>query len=194
MRDKEKELQAIELGKEWMRRSANIVHDYRHAENVQKHALRVFESLEKEGLLTEEDRNVVLLAVWWHDSYKAQFKRESLLYGLFFEGVESVKIFKREVGHLLSEDVFKKAESMIRYHNMYAPFFYLFRSKYTPLFRTLYEADNMEGYNSKRIEESRQLHGFSLEVLSRVYFRVYPFFLSFLPQSKYFKNFLKERK
>jgi hypothetical protein len=194
MRDIKKELEAIEKGKEWMRRSVNMVHDYRHAENVSKHSQEVFNEFRKKGLVVEEDRNITLLAVWWHDSYKAQFERENLLYGLIFEGAESAKIFKREVGHLLSEDVLKKASDIIKYHNFQTPLFLLWRSKYTPLFRTLYESDYMEGYNSTRIKESRQVYGFFFELLSKVYFKVYPLFMNLLPQSEYLKDYLSKNK
>jgi hypothetical protein len=99
MRDRNKELQAIELGKEWMRNSVNIAHDYEHAENVAKHSQGVFDFFKEKGLLTEDDRNITLLAVWWHDSYKAQYAKDRLFYGILFEGIESAKIFRREVGH-----------------------------------------------------------------------------------------------
>jgi hypothetical protein len=194
MRDAKKELQAIELGKEWMRRSVNLAHDYEHAENVAKHSHEIFESFKREGLLTEDDRNITLLAVWWHDSYKAQQAKERLFYGIFFEGIESAKIFRREVGHLLSKEVLRKAEAMIKIHNMQGPVFLVFWWLYTPLFRTLHEADYIEVYREKRIVDSIKVHGFPMKILSTVYYGVMPFFMNLLPQSDYLKNFLRTRK
>jgi hypothetical protein len=190
MRDRNKELQAIELGKEWMRNSKNTLHDYTHAQNVAEHSLKVLESLRGDVTI---DENIALLAAWWHDCYKATMKMDSL-YSVFFEGKESEKIMRREVAGLVSEEVLDKVGEMIRNHNIPAPFFVLFRRNYTLNFRVLYEADYIEGFNPDRMALAFSIYNFFLKIFFKVYYVVYPFFMNLLPQSEYLKNYLRTRK
>lgn len=187
MRDREKELQAIERGKEWMKGSVNILHDYTHARNVANHSLKILKSFQKEGELTNLDKKIPLIAAWWHDCYKAQFADEGIK-ALLLEGIEAEKIMRRELNNLLSPDVLDTVGKMIRYHNLPAPIHFFYRKLYTPTFRLLYESDYIEGFNPERRKKSLKVFGFFARAFFKVYYVVYPLFMDLLPQTKYLKS------
>ncbi len=144
------EQKAINTGKEWMRKSKDPIHGYEHAENVERHALGIFQSLKEGGWEIDEeiDENLILLCVWWHDCYKALLEKKFFLNELL-EGIKSAKIAEKELKDLVLEDRLKMILDAIRVHNNFL--FLLFKGKKLPLLtRILIEADAIDAANLER--------------------------------------------
>ncbi len=144
------ENKAIEKGKEWMKNSKDPIHDYEHAENVEKHSLRVFESLKENGweIDGEIDENLISLCAWWHDCYKALFEKKTCSNELM-EGVGSAKIVERELKGLVEEKRLKLVVSAVKNHNNIFAFL-LLGKKLPILTRILIEADTIDARNMER--------------------------------------------
>lgn len=136
------EEKAIELGKIWMKNSVNLDHNFEHALNTEKHALKIFPHFK------DLDENLVKITAWWHDAYKARQKKDTLI-SLIIEGIKSVEIFEREVGKYISPKRKKQISKAIKIHNLF-PLFMLCKKYLLPLSQVLYEADQLEGYNTRR--------------------------------------------
>ena len=148
------ELKAIQLGKEWMEQSFDPTHDVIHAKHVADNALRIYPEFKN------VDENLVNLASWWHDSYKATQKGDTL-FSLFFEGAMAAKIFEKEVGDLIEPQRRKRVYKAILYHNN--PLVFLFFRKFVdPLALILYESDGLEMYNEQRKEIGKKKNRGSL--------------------------------
>lgn len=145
-----KEEELIAKGKEWMSKSVNATHDYEHAESVAKHGLRVFKSLQKEDWFNDQevDENLVLIAAWWHDSYKALYSKKTVI-GEFREGFGSAKIFKNYAKDFLPERRLSMVVSAIKHHNNFL-YFFLKGKKLPILTRALIEADAISAQDSLR--------------------------------------------
>jgi len=143
---------AIELGRIWMKKSVNIGHDYIHAGNVEKRALQIFQKLNNKSKLNNTfDEDSVILVSWWHDAYKSRKVRPSI-WGVIFEGNESAKITRNEIGEYIEEGQLDKILSAIRWHNH--PFlFFLFQKKRNLLGRILIEADGEEALRDERLQK-----------------------------------------
>lgn len=140
--------QIIELGKIWMRNSINPNHNYVHASEVQKHALEVHKEI---GECI--DINLVLMAVWWHDSYKSRQKTNTL-YAAIFEGKEASKIFREQFEGKLEKKELELVCDAIFNHNS-PPIIISLRGQYNVLNQILIEADNID---SLSLERYRQVH------------------------------------
>lgn len=134
----------IRLGKEIMKGSIDPVHGYSHAESVEQNALAVFhELLEKSpAQVAGIDEDLVKIAAWWHDCYKAQFN-DSFLYSTFNEGKRSAEIFRQMFSDKMAMDRLEKVANAIRYHNEVWKFNFRVK-KINPLLRIILEADGVE--------------------------------------------------
>lgn len=139
----------IEEGRLLMSKSVNATHDVVHVNAVQHHAIEIWRELKAKGKtkLTQEE---VLLAVWWHDVFKARFDDSSLLIDLL-EGLGSMSI-------LLNESKKKKvplpriknvAIAIFVHNNPFA--IYLNSLLGGGLIRILMEADGLDGFRENRI-------------------------------------------
>ncbi len=146
------EKQAIQRGKEWMKKSKDSTHDYRHAKNVANYSLEIFKSLKENGwnINSEIDENLILLCVWWHDCYKALFGKKVLL-NEFLEGRRSAEIAQRELKELVSEKRLNMILDAIRVHNNF-PYILLSGKRLPILTRILIEADTIDAENDERKE------------------------------------------
>lgn len=154
MRKLTREQEAIELGRIWMKKSFDEVHDEKHVTMVEKHALEVFHEMQKrKEFLDDIDENLVLLAVWWHDCYKATLCQETWD-SVMNEGERSAEIAENELSSYLTKDRLDKVLTAIRYHNK--PYFYMpKRRKLTKLGQILIEADCLDGYRKNRNPNSK---------------------------------------
>ncbi len=144
------EKKAIEMGREWMRKSKDPIHGYEHAKNVEKHSLEIFKSLKENSWEVDDeiDENLILLCAWWHDCYKALFEKKVLL-NEFFEGVRSAEIAERELKDLVSRKRLGMVLDAIRVHNNFV--YLLFSGKRLPILtRILIEADTIDAKNYER--------------------------------------------
>lgn len=142
------EEKALEKGKKWMRNSKNITHDFSHAENVAKHSLQVYKSLKEDGWVGDLDAKLILITAFWHDCYKATYKRSNV-FSEIFEGVYSAKIVERELERLVSPERLKIILRAIKMHNNFI-YFLLVGKRMPFLTRVLIEADAIEGSNVQR--------------------------------------------
>jgi len=144
------EQKAIEKGKDWMKRSKNITHDFKHVENVSEHAFKVFESLKEQGWKVEDevDENLILLSVWWHDSFKA-LKGDKRVVDELVEGLKSSKIAKEELEDFVEKERLEKILYAIKMHNN-IPYFILAGKRMPLLLRILVEADAVDGRDPER--------------------------------------------
>ncbi|KKR06456.1 MAG: hypothetical protein UT34_C0001G0497 [candidate division WS6 bacterium GW2011_GWF2_39_15] len=196
MNDMEKydEGKAIELGKIWMKNGINRGHDYEHASEVEKHAIEIMRSLEREGRLEKEiDKELISISVWWHDSYKARIKGWTL-YGLIMEAYESEKIVRRELKEYVSPKRLEKAARAIRDHNL-PIWYFLLTGKYPQVSQILFEADTIEELSTDRFFRSLNM---SRNRIFTFLFKLYSmnriFWWKFLPNSKYTQNVINEYK
>jgi hypothetical protein len=144
------EQKAIEMGRERMRISKDPIHGIEHAQNVEKHAFEILNSLKDDGWEIDEevDENLILLSVWWHDCYKALLERKFLI-NEFLEGFRSAKIAEEELKAFVSEKRLKMVIDAIRVHNNFV--YLLFKGKNLPvLTRILIEADAIDAANIER--------------------------------------------
>ena len=144
---------AIQKGREWMKKSKDSTHDYRHAKNVENYSLEIFKSLKESGwnINPEIDENLILLCAWWHDCYKALFEKKVLL-NEFLEGVRSAQIAEKELKGLVSEKRLEMVLDAIRVHNNFV--YLLFSGKRLPvLTRILIEADAIDARNIDRLKK-----------------------------------------
>jgi hypothetical protein len=149
------EKKAIEKGKEWMRKSKNITHDYVHAKNVGEYGLKIFKSLKDVGwsLESEIDENLILIAAWWHDCYKSTFDKIFLL-GEFMEGIRASKIAEKELSGLMEKKRLNLVVKAIRNHNN-VPYLLLMGKRLPILTRILIEGDTLDAkthYRKKKRE------------------------------------------
>ncbi len=143
---------AIQKGREWMKKSKDSTHDYRHAKNVENYSLEIFKSLKESGwnINPEIDENLILLCAWWHDCYKALFEKKVLI-NEFLEGIRSAQIAEKELKGLVSEKRLEMVLSAIRVHNNFL--YILFSGKRLPvLTRILIEADTIDAKKGERKE------------------------------------------
>lgn len=189
---KHDELKGIELGKIWMKNSVNRGHDYEHAMNVEEHAIEIYGELKKIGVLPKDiDENLVKLAVWWHDSYKARIKGGSL-YALFFEGREAAKITRKELGKYISKKQLELLIDAIKMHNNFIIYF-LFTKNYPPLLQILLEADNIDAMSEVRFNRMYSpMDTGVLKLLFKINQYLLLFWLNLLPKSKYIEEKLNK--
>ncbi|HVX92765.1 MAG TPA: hypothetical protein VHA74_01490 [Candidatus Dojkabacteria bacterium] len=175
------ETKAINIGKEWMRKSLDPTHDYTHANHVASNALNIY----PEFLTVDE--NLVNLASWWHDSYKATQKGDSL-FSIFFEGIMAAKIFEKEVGNLIEPKRRNRVYKAILFHNN--PLIFIFFRKFVdPLALILYESDGLELYNEERKEISRSKNrGYMYRLFLQSIEFVLGKIIKIVATSKYTKN------
>ncbi len=139
----------IDEGKLLMSNSVNPTHDVVHVKAVQHHAIEIWRELKSKGKtkLTEEE---ILLAVWWHDVFKARFDNSSLLVDLL-EGFGSMSILLNESKK--KRVPFRKIKNVaiaIFVHNN--PFAIYLNSLFGGgLIRILMEADGLDGFRENRI-------------------------------------------
>lgn len=185
-----KEKQAIELGKIWMKNSVSKGHGYEHAEFVEENALNIFKSMKKEAG-DEVDESLVSIAAWWHDAYKARLKKPQIL-NFILEGFSSAKIVEKELKGLVGKDRLEIVLKAIRYHHL-PVIFYLTKRGHSVLSQILIEADGIEDLNSSRKKE--QLHGFSnpvFQYLYRLHNRMMILILKVIAVSEYTKGIIQK--
>ncbi len=151
---KERKKKAIQKGQDWMKKSVNSSHDYKHAENVADHSLEVLRSLREEGWrdISKVDKELALIVAWWHDCYKALHSKKKVYIELF-EGIGSARIAKKELGELLSSEDLAQVLSAIRWHNNF-PYLLLAGKRLPLLTRALIEADTVDAHFSIRKAKS----------------------------------------
>jgi hypothetical protein len=144
------EQKAIELGKEWMKKSKDPIHGYEHAENVAKYSLEVFKSLKEEGweIDSEIDESLILICAWWHDCFKALFEKKTFLNEIF-EGIRSAEIAQEELKNLVSEKRLSLIALAIKNHNN-IPYFFFSGKRMPTLTRILIEADAIDAKDKER--------------------------------------------
>lgn len=108
---------------ERMARSLDVLHD-------KNHILRIYDLLD--AFLASEkgiskaliNFDVLLLAISWHDVWKATRRGKSFFdfaYSLYYDGFGSAKIFLRHNGHLLPSNIFEPAYYAVRRHGPPSP-------------------------------------------------------------------------
>jgi HD superfamily phosphohydrolase YqeK len=178
------EQKVIELGKIWMKKSINKTHNFEHAQNTLNHALKIYPQFK------DLDSNLVEIACWWHDCYKSRTKTETFE-SIFLEGAKSSKMFEKEVGSLMSLQRNKVVSQAIKRHNNFL-WIICNRKGMSSLDIVLYEADQLEQFNDKRMEVGEK------EIMNPL-IRIFLFFLTpFLKNvlrtkaiSTYTKNLIK---
>lgn len=186
-----KKVEAIELGKIWMRNSVNKGHDYEHASNVEKHGLEIYRELKKVDPGVDFDEGVVSLVAWWHDAYKSRIASPSI-WAFFFEGRECERIVRKELADYVVKKELDIICNAIFNHNNFLAYF-LLPNSYGPLVQILIEADNIEVFNKDRLMRSyRESDNVIFQLIIKAYLYNLKFWLTLLPKSKYMYNFLSK--
>ena len=188
------EQKAIEKGKDWMKKSKNPTHDFEHAENVAKYAFEVQESLRSVGWNVEEvDKELILLAIWWHDCFKA-LRGDKKVIDELLEGFKSAKIAKEELEGLVEEERLEKVLYTIKMHNN-LPYFILAGKRMPLLMRILVEADAVDGKDPKRKKrDKKQKRSFFHRVSETILDPIYTILQKVYIKSEYAKMKIKELK
>ncbi|MFH0801764.1 MAG: HD domain-containing protein [bacterium] len=157
----EGESRAIELGREWMKKSLDSGHDYTHVCNVEEYALCSYLSLRDGGRIPDGliDENLVRIAALWHDAFKATQGRPSL-YNCLVEGIESSRIIRKQLKEFLSEERLNLVLDAVTFHNIpwLYPFRFLYPARLTMLGLILVEGDSLDSFNSKRFRVQWREH------------------------------------
>ncbi len=149
------EEKAIEKGKNWMKKSKSLTHNYTHALNVSKHSLEIFKSLRESGYEESEniDESLILITSWWHDCFKS-LSSKNTVYGELMEGFESAKIVSNELKDLVEQERLKMVLKSIKHHNNFI-YFLLKGKRMDLLTRILIEADAVDEQEHSRRERKK---------------------------------------
>lgn len=174
--------QIIEAGKRWMKESKDPCHDYEHAETVEKHSIQILKEYQSKNnpQFADTDENLVRIAAWWHDCYKATQSKSSF-YSVFNEGVEAAKIFRMEFEGKMERSRLKLVAEAIEGHNKVWKFRFKI-NKINPVLRVLLEADGVETIVSERAAKQTAKDSLLYKVFSFFvkyglicFYLVYPF-------------------
>lgn len=200
MNNIEGEKKAIKLGRDYAKNSKDKSHDIVHLESVEKHAFAIWNNLEEEGKLSRDvdknlDRNLVLIAVWWHDVFKMIQTGISLYDSLFREGRISSGITRKKLKKYVSENRLEEICIAIEYHNK--PLKYVLNRKKLPsLVQILIEADYLDMLRKGRMkQEMDHFNGIFSKIIIFLNYVLSPIALIFILKASYsrkffFKNFL----
>lgn len=158
------EKKAIELAKDWMRNSVDpINHGFAHATKVEYNALEILKEYKSKGeeWVKEVDEDLVSMASWWHDAFKATFKKGSFLRTVakdFYEGYESARILRKKLDGLVAPERIEKIAYAVENHNLVWKFrpFVSNKKIVTPLLKIIFEADGIETIEKNRYKHSLQ--------------------------------------
>jgi len=179
--------EAIELGKVWMQNSRDIIHDFGHAQRVAHNAIKVFEELRAKNEAQNLDKNLILLASWWHDCYKAT-KKSPTIKDIFIEGKESAVIAERELKAYVKEERLKRVLYAIENHQKVFIFFWRLK-KIDPLLMVIFEADGIDGLRRDRYFMLLQSEKLLLKRIFHIFLHNFlRIFYFFYPKSEYFKQ------
>ena len=135
-----------------MSKSINPTHDIIHVKNVEHHALSIWKEF-KANSSRLVDKEEVLLAVWWHDVFKAKYRDTNILQNLF-EGVGSAfLLLKYSKKNNINFKQIKNSFIAILVHNN--PFaIYMSSFIGNGIIRILMEADGIDGFRLERVKTS----------------------------------------
>ena len=152
---KENYQKAIEKGKKKMQSSKDRLHDYTHAQNVDKISLLVYQELKEKKYhgIDAVTPGLVRITAWWHDCYKAEQEKFSITAN-FYEGHGSAKIINDQLEELLSFEELSMIAVAVENHagSKLFPYFFLNKPQ-SPLHKILIEADAYELININRVKE-----------------------------------------
>jgi len=200
MRKKTREQESLELAKIWMKKSIDpMCHGYDHAQKVEENILKIYEEYKQKGLkgLETIDENMILLTVWWHDCFKAQWPNGKIKY-YFIEGEKSAKIFEEQNKDYISDERRKLIYHAIWCHNQIWRY-RLFHWRKPVLVRLLQEADSIESVNTFRLKKSlkkkRKIFMKFFNVFLYVFIVVYLFFYPMTKSARkiYWENILDRK-
>ncbi|MEA3357162.1 MAG: HD domain-containing protein [Patescibacteria group bacterium] len=144
--------QAIVLGKEHMKESVDPMHNYTHAKNVCNMGLKIYEELKRnhEPGILKINKELVEIAAWWHDCFKATQNKPSLMNEIF-EGPRSSELVRKKLGPYLNKTDMKIVTDAITNHSGFGTLIYLLRPRsFSPLFKILIESDAYDILNIDR--------------------------------------------
>lgn len=141
----------IKTGKFIMNKSVNSTHDVVHVTNVQHHAIAIWKELKLKGK-TNLSKEEVLLAVWWHDIFKARMKKSNIAVDIL-EGFGSAYLFIKEIKkrNIPCHKVTRVILAIALHNNPLA--IYLSPFIGDNLIRILMEADGLDGFREERVKE-----------------------------------------
>jgi len=194
MRKKTREQESLDLAKIWMKKSIDPnSHGYDHAVKVESNALKIFDEYRKRKFpdIESVDENMIKLAVWWHDCFKAQSPNGYIRY-YFIEGEKSAAIFEEQNKELIIDERRAKIYQAIWEHNkiwIYRIFFW----KRPMLVRIIQEADSVECVHTSRFKRSlKKKRIFIVRIFNILLFPFLIVYLFLTPMSKAARAFYWE--
>lgn len=195
MRKLTKEQEAIELGKIWMKRSRSVGHGFEHAQQVSIHMLNIYEELKESNpkYVKDIDNNLIELAAWWHDCYKATILSSSIK-DMFLEGNKSAEIFEIQTKKFIKKIRRKRVQDVIKVHNL--NFLQMIKGrKIDPLLRIIYEADGLEAISKKRyVNIMKKRMGILKKLFIILLHNYLIFYIGVMKKSEYGKNVYKKQR
>lgn len=146
----ELEKDAIELGKSWMRKSIDPVHDFTHAQRVVQNSLKIYEELVESNpeMAAKLDPYLIELAGWWHDAYKSRAEKIKIV-DIIKEGDKSALIVEEELNNYIKPERLERILKAIRAHPRVHKYFWRL-NRIDPLLRVLLEADILDAVRKDR--------------------------------------------
>lgn len=133
---------------EIMRKSKDPLHDHNHVLRMTLFLSRILEK--KEELKNKIDLEIMMLSIFWHDTWKAKKYSTNplkLLINDFYEGLGSAFLFKKEaLKAKIDQEVISRVEYCIRKHSNYQ-----LLPTLTHEAKMLKDLDEIELWNQKRI-------------------------------------------
>ncbi len=140
-------------GLKLMQQSLDPMHDVKHVGRM----LSMLVTLEKKRQLpklTIHKRSALILAIIWHDVWKAGHLRTSyllFLYDQIVEGIASARMFVNySRKHKLAPNIIQEVSYAIRKHST----FQIYKRK-TEVSQILYDLDTIERFSSQRLQYAR---------------------------------------
>jgi HD superfamily phosphohydrolase YqeK len=166
-----------------MQTSLNPGHDYQHAKEVEKHAIEIAKELEY------TDLELVSLASWWHDVYKATEKQLDI-FGAIFEGNRASKLTREELSGKLDDIRLNELLFAIEMHQNYL-WQLINRGRMPKLIQILIEADGIDRLRKREEVDSTEL-GEVYRFVRMIWYKLADKVLASIVMSKYGKDNLRE--